>query len=128
MDNQLHMNTTPTNTESFQHVVFAAMSKQTFYLREFIIKHILEQGYTPTCAFMMFSYYLLDSVDRDSLIAANNGLIRKSDELWVYGPISSGVGQEINLAQQLGLPIKYFYFADQVFDFTEISADEAEHE
>lgn len=113
---------------NFDYVVFGAMSKQTFYLREFIIKHILENGYTPICAFMMFSYYLLDSVDRKSLISANNGLIKISNELWVYGPISSGVQAEINLAKSLGLPIKYWRFEDQVFDFIEISEENAERE
>ena len=33
-------------------VVFAAMSKRNFYLREHIIKFILNEGHTPTSAFM----------------------------------------------------------------------------
>ncbi len=89
-------------------VVFAAMSKNTFYLREHIIKYILENGYTPTCAFMMFSYFLLDTVDRHALSDANNDLIKRSDELWVFGDISDGVREEIKLAKQLGLPVKYY--------------------
>ncbi len=89
-------------------VVFAAMSKKTFYLREHIIKYILEKGYTPTCAFMMFSYFLLDTVDRRSLIDANNDLIRRSDELWVFGEMSDGVREEINLAKKLNIPIQYY--------------------
>ena len=89
-------------------VVFAAMSKKTFYLREHIIKYILEEGYTPTCAFMMFSYFLLDTVDRKALIDANNDLIRRSDELWVFGEMSDGVREEINLAKKLHIPIHYF--------------------
>lgn len=32
-------------------VVFAAMSKRNFYLREHIVKYILQKGHTPTCAF-----------------------------------------------------------------------------
>ena len=89
-------------------VVFAAMSKKAFYLREHIVKYVLESGYTPTCAFMMFSYFLLDTVQRDHLISANNELIHRSDELWVFGDISDGVKAEINFAKTLGLPIKYF--------------------
>lgn len=55
-------------------VIFAAMSKNYFYLREHIIKFILEKSCTPTCAFMMFSYFLLDTVEREALIAGNNDL------------------------------------------------------
>ena len=89
-------------------VVFAAMSRNTFYLREHIIKFILENGCTPTCAFMMFSYFLLDTVSRDALIEANNDLIKRSDELWVFGRISDGVREEIKLAKKHKLPIRFF--------------------
>lgn len=89
-------------------VVFAAMSKRNFYMREHIIRFVLQKGYTPTCAFMMYSYFLLDTVDRKSLIAANNDLIRRSDELWVFGEISDGVKEEIILAEKLDMPIRYF--------------------
>ena len=89
-------------------VVFAAMSKRNFYLREHIIKFILNEGHTPTSAFMMYSYYLLDTAERCNLIKANNDLIRRSDELWVFENISDGVQKEIDLANELGMPIKYF--------------------
>jgi hypothetical protein len=90
------------------HVVFSAMSKRNFFLREHIIKFILEKGHTPSSAFMMYSYFLLDTVDRKALIAANNELIRRSDEVWVFGQFSDGVKKEIELAKELGLPIRYF--------------------
>ena len=89
-------------------VVFAAMSKNNFYLREHIIKYILERGFTPTCAFMMFSYFLLDTVERKKLIRANNDLIRRSDELWVFGDISDGVDKEIKLAHKMSIPVIYY--------------------
>jgi len=57
---------------------------------------------------MMFSYFLLDTVDRRALIDANNDLIRRSDELWVFGDISDGVKEELKLAEELVLPIRYF--------------------
>ena len=111
-------------TDKKTKVVFAAMSKKSFYLREHIIKYILTLGYTPTCAFMMFSYFLLDTVDRQSLINANNELIRRSDELWVFGPISDGVREELKLAKSLNLPIKYFNCETPSCAFTEISENE----
>jgi hypothetical protein len=89
-------------------VVFAAMSKDHFYWREHIIKYILEQECTPLSAFMMFSYFLLDTVDRVALIESNNDLIRLADQLWVFGNLSEGVKAEIGLAKQIGMPIRYF--------------------
>ena len=91
-------------------MVFTAMCKEYFFLREHIIKFVLEKGYTPSSAFMMYSYFLLDSVHREALIAANNELIRRSDELWVFGPLSDGVKAEIDLANKLNIPIKYFNY------------------
>lgn len=112
-----------------QKVIFAAMSKNNFYLREHIIKYILEQGFTPTCAFMMFSYFLLDTVDRKALISANNDLIRRSDELWVFGPISNGVAEEIKLAKSLEMSIKYFqHDPNTTGHFTSIKSTEVDFE
>jgi hypothetical protein len=110
---------------SYDKVVFAAMSKRNFYLRENIVKFILEQGYTPTCAFVMFSYFLLDTVNRRALISANNALIKKSDELWVFGCVSDGVRKEVELAHKLNLPVKYFEL-DKVSDrFVEVPESDA---
>jgi len=114
---------------SHQKVVFAAMSKKTFFLREFIVKFVLEQNCTPTCAFMMFSYFLLDTINRTGLINATNALILKSDELWVFGPISDGVACEIELAKSLQLPIKCFDIAmEEGISFLEIPLDKAQVE
>lgn len=112
--------------ETERKVVFAAMSRKNFFLREHIIRFILKKGFTPTCAFMMYSYYLLDTVDHKSLIRANNDLIRRSDELWVFGEISSGVKAEIELAESLFKKVKYFNFeyGDRVGNFNEIEKDE----
>lgn len=109
-------------------VVFAAMSKKNFYLREHIIRYLLEKGYTPTCAFMMFSYFLLDTVDRRLLIAANNDLIRRSDELWVFGDISDGVTEEVKLAKRLKIPVRYFCLDQFPGKVKEIPEEEAKVE
>lgn len=89
-------------------IIFAAMARENFYLREYITKFILEKDSTPVSAFMMFSYFLMDSIERQRLIEANNNLIKISNELWVFGKISPGVTEEIRLAESLKMPIKYF--------------------
>lgn len=109
------------NFKTERKVVFAAMSKNNFYLREHIIKYILEKGCTPTCAFMMFSYFLLDTVERKKLIRANNDLIRRSDELWVFGEVSDGVEKEIKLAKKRGMPVHYFVINNDLATFKKIN-------
>jgi hypothetical protein len=122
----VHKSTKDSRYQTERNVVFAAMSKRSFYLREHIIKFILQNGYTPTCAFMMFSYFLLDTVERRKLIRANNDLIKRSDELWVFGEISDGVQKEIDLAEMLKQKIRYFkVLTNGDTMFVEIKASEA---
>ncbi len=106
-------------------VVFAAMSKRNFFLREYVIKFILEKGHAPMCAFMMYSYFLLDTVARKKLIAANNDLIRRSDELWVFGEISDGVDKEMTLAKSLGQKVIFFRVDHPSLKFVETTEKKA---
>lgn len=89
-------------------VVFTALSKHYFYFRMHISQFTLQQGAVPISAFMLFDYFMLDTVERDTVRSANNTLLKRSDELWVFGDISDGVLAEIKMAKALGLPIKYF--------------------
>ena len=89
-------------------LVFTAMSKHIFYYRMYISKFVLEQGCVPINPFMTFDYFLLDTVDRDLVREANNNLVKRSDELWVFGPISDGVLVEIKIAQQQEKAIRFF--------------------
>jgi hypothetical protein len=57
---------------------------------------------------MLFDYFLLDSVDRDSIRRANNSLVLRADEIWVFGEISNGALSEILIAQEVDKPIRYF--------------------
>lgn len=69
-----------------------------------ISKFVLEKGNCPINPFTNFDYFLCELVSRDLIRQANNFLIKKCDEIWVFGEISNGVLKEIKLAQ----PIKYF--------------------
>jgi hypothetical protein len=106
------------NTSSFSHealslkgarpLIYTAMSKHYFYFRTHISKFVLEQGAVPLNPFMLFDYFLADSVDRNFVRQANNSIVLRSDEIWVFGPISNGVLAEIMLAQKARKPISYF--------------------
>jgi hypothetical protein len=89
-------------------LVYTAMSKHYFYLRMHISKYVLEQGKVPLNPFMLFDYFLLDSVDRNFVRDANNSVVLRSDEVWVFGPVSNGVLAEIVLAKKEKKPISYF--------------------
>jgi len=89
-------------------VVYIATSKHLFYYSSHLVGYVLDQGFTPISPFGNFGYFVTDTVDREKVVVANNNLIRISDELWVFGPISDGVLFEIVYVKELGKPIKYF--------------------
>ena len=66
----------------------------------------------PLNPFMLFEYFLLDAVERDKVREANNTLVERADELWVFGPVSDGVFDEIKLAKELQKPIRSFAVVD----------------
>lgn len=96
------------NLKENKSLVYTAMSKHLFYYRMFISKYVIEQRKVPLNPFMIFEYFLLDTVDRDLVREGNNNLVMRCDELWVFGPISNGVLAEIKLAKEMNKPIKYF--------------------
>lgn len=108
-------------------IVYTSFSKHNFFLRSDVSSFVLSQGNTPISPFLNFDYNLANLVPKDLIRAANNTLIQRSDEMWVFGPISDGMLIEIYLAQKKSLPIRYFKItlADA---FQEITAEEIELE
>ena len=102
-------------------IVFAAFSKRNFFWRDHIVKFILQQERVPICAFVMFGYFLADTLPRDVLIGANNDLVRRADELWVFGEVSDGVKAEIDLARSLKRPIRFFAIDPHANEITEVA-------
>lgn len=92
-------------------LVYTAMSKHYFYYRMHISRYVLEQGYVPLNPFMLFDYFLLDSIDRNFIRDANNSVVLRADQIWVFGPISNGVLAEIMLAKKAKKVIAYFTIA-----------------
>jgi len=103
------------------------MSKHLFYFRRHAVKFVLEQGHTPISQFGIFDYFITDGVDRDLVRRANNNLIRVSDEIWVFGPISDGVLAEIKIVKNMNKPIKYFKVINSK-EIKEITKEEVEFE
>lgn len=70
----------------------------------------------------------MDAIDRDLVRRANNNLIRISDEMRVFGPISDGVLAEVKLVKEMDKPIKYFKIIKSSTGIQEIPKDEIEME
>lgn len=90
-------------------IIFTAMSKHNFHLKEIISAFVLKQEGVPLNPFMSLGYFLGDMVDRDIIRRANNNMVRIADELWVFGGLADGVVAEINQAMGMGKTIKFFY-------------------
>ena len=93
-------------------LVYTAMSKHLFYFREHISKFVLEQGCVPLNPFMTFNYFMLDTVDRDLVREANNTLVARADELWMFGLVSDGALAEIVQAHKQLKVVRYFGVID----------------
>ncbi len=102
-------------------IIFASFSKKNFYMRAYISAFILENGHTPISPFMNFDYNLSNLVKKDAIRISNNTLIRRSDELWVFGEISDGVLVEIHLAKKKKIPIRYFQPVNDGLSFKELT-------
>jgi hypothetical protein len=47
-------------------------------------------------------------VDKDDVRRANNNLLMRSDELWVFGPASDGLEVEVEWASRHDIPVRWF--------------------
>ncbi len=115
------------NLKENKSLIYTAMSKHFFYYRMHISKYVLEQHKVPLNPFMIFEYFMLDCVDRDLIREGNNNLVMRSDELWVFGPVSNGVLVEIKIAKEMNKPINYFKI-EKPHEIIPISKEEVEME
>ncbi len=108
-------------------LVYTAMSKHQFYYRMFISVFVLENGGVPLNPFMVFDYFLLDAVDRNLVREGNNNLVKRCDEIWVFGAISNGVLAEIQIANKQMKTVRYFAI-EKPHKIVEIRKDKVEME
>jgi len=112
------------NLQEEKKVVFTALSCKNFHQRMLICKHAFEQGVIPINPFNTFGYYLYELVDRDLVRNGNNNIMKRCDELWVYGEISDGVLAEIQMFKKSGKPIRFFDISNLPKEVRELSKDE----
>ena len=109
-------------------LVYTAFSKKNFFWRMHISKYVLENNCVPVNPFMNFEYFLLDTVDRDLIRNGNTNIIKKCDEIWIFGEISDGVMKEIKLAKEIKKPVKYFDISNLPNQIKEISEKNVKYE
>lgn len=88
-------------------LIYTAMSKHFFFCRDAVCEYVLRSGAVPLNPFRLFDYFLGDRVDRSLIRAANRELVTRADETWVFGPLADGVIEEIALAEDFPLPVRY---------------------
>ena len=77
----------------------------------------INQGYVPYIAHLAICSFLEDNVpeEREIGIQADNIMIRRCDEIWVFGDrITPGMKAEIQLCHELQKPVKYFDIRGEV--------------
>ena len=109
-------------------VVYTAHSKHNFYARKIISAYVLKHGYLPLNPFTNWDYFLCDMVDRDLIVRANNNLIYNSNELWQFGEISDGCYNEIELAIDRKMKIRFYSIGKRIDDIHKLDIDELEFE
>lgn len=98
-------------------LVFTAHAAETAYLRERICAFVLQAGAIPLNPWMVGGYFLYGLVDKDDVRRANNNLLMRSDEMWVFGPVSNGVEVEVAWARKATLPVRWFdlvHYGEQI--------------
>ncbi len=99
-------------------LVYPAYSKHNFYLQMHISKYCLENHVVPLNPFMLFRYFIGDSVSRETIYRANNNIVRIADEVWVFDEVSDGVLAEVKLKKERGHVVKYFSHTSDSFPIT----------
>jgi len=109
-------------------IVFTSFSKKLFYFRAQISAFVLIKNCAPFNPYMNFDYNLSGTVDKRHIRIANNTMIGRADELWVFGDVSDGVLTEIYMARKSNKKIRFFIPNEKVTLFQEISIDEVKLE
>lgn len=90
-------------------IIFTAQSKRFFYCRDAVCQFVFDRDRVPLNPFRAFEYFLGERVERGRVRRANNALVLRADELWVFGhELADGVLAEVQLAAEHQKPIRFF--------------------
>ena len=101
-------------------LIYCALSNRYFFWRQHITKFVLDEGHVPIVPFMLFDYYLLHTVPKETVRSACNNLIVRSDQMWVFGNTSLGVTVQVGIAKRLKKRVRYYDISDLPYRVTAI--------
>lgn len=72
--------------------------------------HVINEGGVPIAPHLLFTQFLDDSVPHERKLGLDLGLelLEHCGEVWVFGDISEGMKREIEKAEELNKPIRWF--------------------
>jgi len=109
-------------------LVYCALSNRNFYWRAHVTKFVLDEGAVPITPFMLFDYYLLHTVPKETVRDAFNNLIVRCDEMWVFGHLSLGVKVQVGIAKRLKKVVRYYDISDLPYRLVNIPESLADEE
>ena len=109
-------------------LVYVALSNRNFFWRQHITQFVLDEGAVPICPFMLFDYYLLHTVPKETVREAFNNLIVRCDQMWVFGGLSLGVKVQVGIAKRLRKPLRFYDIADLPYRVVSIPESMAREE
>ena len=80
-------------------------------------KFVIQSGFVPTYPTIVGDFFEDIATRRQD----KDSLIRNCNEVWVFGEVSSGMSDQINVAKHLGKRVKFYSVAGD--QFTESDAD-----
>lgn len=70
---------------------------------------VIDRGYMPMASHLLYPQVLCDDIreERETGMSFGFEMIRMCDEVWVFGPVSAGMGREIEKAREFNKPVVY---------------------
>ena len=72
-------------------------------------RQVIAEGFMPVASHLLYPQMLNDNnpTERELGLLFGLALLRMCDEVWVFGPVSSGMAQEIEVAKRLKKKVVY---------------------
>lgn len=105
-------------------MVYVTHSKSWFFAREVVMQFAVRQGVAAVNPFMNYGFYMNGTVDKDEVIECCHQIIRTSDELWVFGPVSEAILTDIAVAVMERTEVRFFSISEEISEIHELSPDD----
>lgn len=105
-------------------MVYVTHSRSWFYAKEVVVQFAVKQGVAAVNPFMNYGFYMNGAVEKDEVIECCHQLIRSSDELWVFGPVSEAILTDIAVAVMEGKEVHFFSISEHISEIRELQMDD----